>query len=154
MTDPKLVGEAAEELYQQKAYNCCESVATAVARAMGYDCGCLPALATGMGGGVGHTGQICGAITGGVMALGLGVARLGLNSHAAEKEKANEWASELVEAFNREFNYTACHDLIGIDFTAPDWRTEYGQKGCKAQCSRFVNFAATWTAAHLAAECP
>ncbi|MBN2583362.1 MAG: C_GCAxxG_C_C family protein [Planctomycetes bacterium] len=154
MTDPKLVGEAAEELFQQQAYNCCESTATAVARALGYDCSCLPVLATGMGGGVGHTGHVCGAVTGGAMALGLGVAKLGLKSHAAEKDQANEWVTELVEAFNREFSYTTCHDLVGIDFSAADWRTEYGQKGCKARCSSFVSFVASWVASRLASECP
>ncbi|NIA22334.1 MAG: hypothetical protein GWP05_10315 [Anaerolineaceae bacterium] len=151
MIDAKQVGQAAEALFDE-GYNCCEAVSVAVVKALGCECRCLPGLATGMGGGVGHTGHICGAVSGGAMALGLGVSRMGLKSHGAEKEMAVELVSELVDAFGREFNYVACGDLIGIDFGSPGWQAEYRDKGCRSECSRFVGFVGQWVATRLAAE--
>ena len=151
MMDAKHVAETSEALFSE-GYNCCEAVSVAVIKSRGWQCRCLPGLATGMGGGVGHTGHICGAVSGGAMVLGLGVSRMGLKSHQAEKEMANELVTELIDAFEREFNYVACGDLVGIDFASPAWRDEYRDKGCRERCNHFVRFAAEWVAVRLAAE--
>ena len=151
MEDSKQVAETAEALFSE-GYNCCEAVSEAVIKSRGWQCGCLPGLATGMGGGVGHTGRICGAVSGGAMVLGLGVSRMGLKSRQAEKDMANELVTGLIYAFEREFNYVACRDLVGIDFASPAWRDDYRDKGCKERCDHFVRFSAEWVAARLAAE--
>ena len=149
MTDPRQVAERAEQLFFQ-GYNCCEGVATALAEAMGAKCDCLPALATGMGGGVGHTGNMCGAVTGGAMGIGLAASRKKLKDHGAEKQWANERVAEFIEAFQREFTVADCRSLIHIDFRSTDWLGQYKAGGCKAKCGRFVGFSAEWVARHLA----
>ena len=75
-------------------YNCAQAVLQA---ATGRDDPELLAMAEPFGGGIGKSGCLCGAVTGGVMALGL----LG-------KGKNN---AELVAAFRREFGTTCCRGL-------------------------------------------
>ena len=151
MKDIEQVGQRAEALFMQ-GYNCAESVLAAVAESLGVTCDCIPAMATGMGGGVGHTGHACGAASGGAMAIGLASVRKKLPDHNAEKRWANELGTEMVAAFRRKFDAVNCRDLIGIDFAESTWAEKYQQKKCKQSCAGFVHFAADWTARRLAAE--
>jgi len=153
MIDRRRAADRAEQLFRD-GYNCCEGVATALAEAMGLACACLPGLATGMGGGVGHTGHVCGAVTGGAMAIGLLAVRKHLPDHVAEKLWANEIVTELIDAFHREFDAVDCQDLIGMDWRAADWLEQYNARGCKTSCTRFVRFAADWVAGRLGDEAP
>src|SRR4030066_652072 len=66
----KTAGEKAEENFKI-GFNCAESVLKSLADEMGIECSCIPKIATGFGAGLGRHGEICGAITGAVMALGL-----------------------------------------------------------------------------------
>lgn len=151
MNNPRQLADRAEQLFAE-GYNCCESTVTALVESLGMRCDCLPGLATGLGGGVGHTGDVCGAVTGGAMAVGLAAVRKGLASHVAEKDWANAIVTELVEAFDREFNYHRCRELIGIDFRATDWLEQYRDGGCKEKCSSFVRFVTHWVAERLTGE--
>lgn len=151
-TDPKQAAERADVLFHE-GYNCCESTLTALSEAMGVgDCGCLPAIATGMGGGVGHTGDICGAVTGAAMAIGLASSVMKLDNHTAEKQWANELVAELVDAFRREQNFLKCGELIPINWRAAGAPETYKAGGCKAKCTGFVRFATEWTARRLEVE--
>lgn len=59
-------------------FNCAESVLLATshekfAQSIG---GIIPRIATGFGGGIARNGDVCGALTGGVMAIGLALGRV------------------------------------------------------------------------------
>jgi C_GCAxxG_C_C family probable redox protein len=152
MKDPQAVGDQAEEMFYQ-GFNCCEGVATALAEALGRRCpGCLPALGTGMGGGLGHTGGACGAVTGGAMAVGLATTLKKFRDHSQEKQWANAIVAEFVDAFGREFNYIECSRLLNLDLRSPAAMDRYRDGGCKERCAHFVNFAASWVARRLAEE--
>lgn len=75
-------------------YNCAQAVLQATTGRSDPE---LLAMAKAFGGGIGESGCLCGAVTGGVMALGL----LG-------KGKRN---AELVAAFRSEFRTTCCRAL-------------------------------------------
>lgn len=75
-------------------YNCAQAVLQATT---GRNDPELLAMAKAFGGGIGQSGCLCGAVTGGVMALGL----LG-------KDNRN---GELVAAFRQEFRTTCCRAL-------------------------------------------
>ncbi|MCX7031789.1 MAG: C-GCAxxG-C-C family protein, partial [Spirochaetes bacterium] len=62
--------ERADQLFRQGT-NCAQAVACAFAEDLGADRGLTLRLATGFGGGMGHTGGTCGALTGAFMALGI-----------------------------------------------------------------------------------
>lgn len=75
-------------------YNCAQAVLQATT---GRNDPELLAMAGAFGGGIGQSGCLCGAVTGGVMALGL----LGKGDRNGE----------LVAAFRREFKTTCCRGL-------------------------------------------
>jgi C_GCAxxG_C_C family probable redox protein len=105
-----------------------------------------------LGGGLGHTGHICGAVTGAAMAIGFAACRKKLADHNAEKAWANLMVAELVDAFARQFNTTECRELLSFDLRQADWQERYQAGGCKDRCTAFVRFAAQWTAEKLNQE--
>jgi C_GCAxxG_C_C family probable redox protein len=85
----------------------------------GLEDGDLWQIATGFGAGFGRRGYVCGAITGGILALGLVSARdrastredrIGLRDDVYAK------VGELTRRFEEDFGSVQCHDLTGIDF--------------------------------------
>ncbi|MDH3997407.1 MAG: C-GCAxxG-C-C family protein [Desulfuromonadales bacterium] len=83
----------ASELYA-RGFNCAEAVLQATT---GREDPELIALAKGFGDGIGGSGCLCGAISGGIMALGL--------------EGRPECSQPLVEAFKEHFRTTCCRGL-------------------------------------------
>ncbi len=92
----------------------------------------------GFGGGMGHTGKTCGAVTGACMVLGL--------SQKVDRETRRETARktyELVQEFSRRFEAlhgaTGCKELIGYDLSLPEELAEARDKGVfTAVCPEFV----------------
>ena len=130
------------EAHFQEHYNCAQSVLWGVAETCGLACpSCIPAVALAMGGGIGHTGMACGALTGAVMAIGLAVDRVVGGSISDRKDEANPLAAALVHRFADEFGATDCLALLGFSWSEADavqrW---YGQRG--RTCDRYVRWAA------------
>jgi len=98
-------------------YNCAQAVLQATT---GRNDPELLTMAGAFGGGIGRSGCLCGAVTGGVMALGL-LGEGGRNG-------------ELVTAFRREFRTTCCRGL------SSDYR--WMSREHKANCRRLTVRAA------------
>ena len=75
----------------------------------GLDDSAALAISAGFGGGL-RSGEICGAISGAVMALGL-VCPFNEADNAEAKVKIAELAKNCVSACNDEYNYIRCLDL-------------------------------------------
>jgi len=135
--------EAADR-YFQEGFNCAQSVLRAVAEARGQACpACIPAVALGMGGGIGHTGRACGALTGAVMAIGLAVDRAVGGPIVARKAEAHRLAGQLVEAFASHFGSSDCAALLGFAWTAPGAVQRFERENLKAaRCTVCVRWAA------------
>ena len=127
-------------------YNCAETVLGAVNAAMGSEPAPLR-IATGFGGGVGRTGDICGAVTGAVMALGWIKGR----TRPDDKETYALVAATvrtLLADFRAEHGTLTCSVLTGYDLSDPAVLTKFGEdKERRQKCARFID-----TAARLAAE--
>ena len=85
------------------AYNCCQSVATVFAEELGYDEEASMKAATYFRGGM-QMGSVCGAITGGLLALGLS----GVDDAAA----ANEYYRKIRSNHDGMMN---CKDLLRVN---------------------------------------
>ena len=123
-------------------YNCAQSVLWGVAETCDLACrACIPAVALAMGGGIGHTGRACGALTGAAMAVGLAVDGVVGGSISDRKDEANRLTAALVHRFADEFGATDCLALLGFGWSEADaverW---YGQRG--QTCDRYVRWAA------------
>jgi C_GCAxxG_C_C family probable redox protein len=96
--------------------NCSQSVLSVFAGEFGLDKMTVLKIASGFGGGIGHMGQTCGAVSGAVMVIGL------KNNMAPEKTfdfNSNNYAviGRLVEEFKKRNGTVVCRDLIGFDFS-------------------------------------
>ena len=109
--------EAKARQYFEEHYNCAQSVFAPFALAFGMDVDKALKIATPFGGGMGHSGEICGAVTGGLMALGL--AR-GISSYDREKKYAcYDLAQEFMARFRDLHGDNTCPGLLGYHIGDP-----------------------------------
>ena len=85
----------------------------AVSQAMKLSSDIIPRIASGFGGGIGKQGEVCGAVTGGVMAIGL-VSGRDLPDDKQGKERAYQKAAEYMQQFQAQNHAIRCGDLLGV----------------------------------------
>lgn len=88
----------------------------AVSKATGRACECIPRIASAFGGGIARQGEVCGALTGGVMAVGLLHGRDRAEEEEA-KTTAYALAAELAQRFRELNGALHCRDLIELDLS-------------------------------------
>ncbi len=140
--------ERALELLDEK-YNCAQSVFAACATDAGLTEAQRLALAAAFGGGVVGQGEICGALTGALMALGemhsaviAADPAAGHDDPAAGHNAVHAKAKELIAAFRAAHGSILCRELTGCLL-----HTEEGQRSFKERdvhhtvCAKLVAFA-------------
>jgi len=109
----KQVSESAGN-YHNQGYNCAESIFLAfremVAPEISRD---MVRLATPFGGGLGRSGCICGALSGGVMILGAAKGRV---SPDVPRKEPYELSNEFHNRFRSKFGATCCRVLVKAEF--------------------------------------
>jgi len=106
------VAEALEMF--ESGCNCSQSVLGAFCEELGLSKETAFKLACPFGGGLGGYGNICGALTGAMMVVGLKYGATGGNDLDA-KRFSNEKTRQLIEDFNKKHGSCNCNDLIGFD---------------------------------------
>jgi len=111
--------EKAASLFKE-GYNCAQSVLLTMQDFWNEKEPLEPKVASAFGGGIGGRGSLCGALTGGVIAIGQ---KYGSNKPIdKEREKAYFLALKFYDRFQKEFGSVFCRDLIGYDLTDPKER--------------------------------
>jgi len=87
----------------------------------------LPRVATCFGAGLGRRGEICGALAGALIAVGLQKGRRRGEGDEA-KERSYEFAAQVVGSFRKRFGTIACRELINVDLSDANGRKIYRQK--------------------------
>ncbi len=102
--------ERAKELFL-KGYNCAQAVFVAFSDVTGIDEEQAFLISTSFGGGMGHSGEACGAVTGMYMAIG---AILGYKNptDADAKQKHYALIKNLSDEFKAEFSGIRCPELM------------------------------------------
>jgi C_GCAxxG_C_C family probable redox protein len=112
-------------------YNCAESVLRGVCFGMEVE---LPnralMIATPFGGGIGRSGDICGALVGGIMAVG---ALKGRTTPEQDRLACYEAANRLYKRFSDEFGSTCCRVL-----NKSDNKSDFRSSQHRERCGRFV----------------
>jgi C_GCAxxG_C_C family probable redox protein len=140
--------EAAVERFTQD-HNCAQSVLAAFAPSLGFPEEQALKLASLFGAGMARRGRTCGAVTGGLMALGL---KFG-NLDPEGKDAAYAVAREFMSQFEQRHGTLTCRELVGCDISIPEEREKARQAGVFAQlCPRLVREAAEIVQGLLAAE--
>ncbi len=143
---PDEVAQAAESAFTSGLY-CAESVVLAIAKSRGIDSVELTRMATGFCAGMARSRGPCGALTGGVMGLGLA---LGRSSAGESPDHAYEATRRLIAEFEQAFGSRDCHVLLGCDLGTPEGQAAFREKGLRAQCTRYTAKAAGIAATILA----
>ena len=121
--------------YAAKGFLCSEAVLLAIRDYLEVRSELVPKIATGFGAGMGR-GEVCGAISGGIIALGL---EFGRNSPKKQEKKAYWFATELLERFEREFSHVTCRELTRCDLTTEVGRKKYAdEKLWETKCRQYI----------------
>ncbi len=124
--------------YFDTGYGCAEAVLKAVAEFKGVESDLIPRLATGFCGGMARTGGMCGAVTGGVLALNL---LYGRNDSTGDKEANYQAIQEFMRIFRERFNDVNCPGLTGVDLATAEGQRQFTERNLHPRCANFVGEA-------------
>ena len=109
-----------------EGYNCAQSVFYSFCDALGFDKNAALKMACGFGAGMGRKGEICGAVTGGIMVIGAKYGR-GERDDRTATELTYKKTTELMDRFEKKHGTYICRKLLhGCELT-----TDEGQKHFK-----------------------
>jgi len=97
--------------YHQSGFHCAEAISKALTELFGQEGdGYAPKVASGFGGGIGGSHlETCGALTGGIIALGW---FWGRTNPGGDKTKVYELAADFREHFVEKFGSSHCQSLL------------------------------------------
>lgn len=129
--------------YADNGFLCSEAVLLSLSEAVGVKSKLIPRIATGFGAGIARSGNICGALSGAIMGLGVSFGRDEVSSATVSKY----WFSnEFVESFKKEFGTLRCPVLLGLDLDDPEdyeifRKKNLWEKKCKPIIKKSVELA-------------
>ena len=101
-------------------YNCTQAVLYSFCDGLDFDKNTALKLACGFGAGMGRRQEVCGAITGGIIALGLKHGR-GEGQDKTPTEETYRKVQKLMSAFESKHGTCICRTLLnGCDLNTPD----------------------------------
>lgn len=108
-------------------FNCSQAVFTAFAPDFGIDEELALKLGTSFGGGA-RNGDICGAVSGALLVIGLKYGHY-ISSDIQQKSHAYAIAVEYTKRFREANKSIVCRDLLGYDLTKPEEMACIKEKG-------------------------
>lgn len=131
------VARRSRELFES-GFLCAESVLLAVSEAKGVRSDVIPKVATGFCSGMARTGQQCGALSGGVLSLGLFTGR---STPKDSVEQTYLKVRTLQKMFRDRFEHTSCSDLLGVDLNTEEGQIEYFENDLFEKCFAYTEEA-------------
>jgi C_GCAxxG_C_C family probable redox protein len=127
--------EKAAALFDE-GFACSQAVLGAFCEPLGMDRALAMKIANGFGGGIARRQEICGAVSGAVMVIGLKYGRTEAGDMQAHK-KTYEKVNAYCNAFEAKHGFIQCRDLLGCGME------EAKEKGLfTSLCPKFVRDAA------------
>jgi len=137
----------AVQLFEQ-GYNCSQSVFMAFADKFGVDKALAASLSTSFGGGIGRLREMCGAVSGGALLLGLKYPHL--NPADMHTKNANyHIVQDFALEFKKQIGSYNCDDILDIFSELPETNTEQTDSSVVNPCVKCVKVAAELIAAKL-----
>lgn len=134
------LGRRCRELFESGCY-CAESVVIAVAERQGLPTGLAMRMATGFCGGISRTGGLCGALTGGIMALGLADGR---GSAADDHTLLYGKVARFLGEFEQRLGSTSCSGLLGCDISTVEGARVFASSDLESRiCAGITEAAGT-----------
>ena len=104
--------------YHHKGFNCCQSVLAAYADLTGLSEQASFDLGGGFGAGA-QTGELCGAITGAILTLGM-LTPVDAEGPVGSKRRTGKLAKEFQKRFQEKFGDLRCHPLLKREIQATE----------------------------------
>lgn len=117
--------------YLEQGFGCAQSVLATFSADLGLDEHLALRLATGFGSGMGRMCEVCGALTGAFMVLGLKYGKVISDGsrYGTDTETTYRKVAELAKMFKEKNGSIHCRELIGHDLSNPDERAKVVQLG-------------------------
>lgn len=138
--------KSAEDAFASGLF-CAESVVVALASAQGIESDLLPKIATAFCSGMARTCGTCGALTGAIMGISLGLGRL----KSSDSVQASYVATQrLIGEFEQAFGARDCHVLLGCDLGTQEGQALFRENQLGQRCAKYTGKAAEIAARILA----
>jgi len=128
-------------------YNCAQAVLHSLSPSLGFDCDSALRIACGFGAGFGRQQEVCGAVSGGVMAIGLRYGR-GEAEDKSRSEDCYQRTRQFLSAFKQRHGSIHCRELIGCDLLTAEGQQAFRDRNLlRETCARCVKTATELAAA-------
>ena len=125
----------------RKGLSCSQAIISVYGKDLGLDPGTAVKIASAFGAGVAKSGEICGAVSGALMVLGLSQKPEDIRD-ASSREKVYAQARRFVGEFAARNASVHCTELVGYDLSDPKQFAEAKEKKAFAtRCSKIVRDA-------------
>jgi C_GCAxxG_C_C family probable redox protein len=109
---------------------------------MGVTSELIPQIATGFGGGIASTGSVCGALIGGVMAIGIKYGRSEVAETQAD-QRAKKLTQQFIQQFKKEAGSLFCYDITQCDFNTLEGKKKFVESGAIKKCQKLATTTVT-----------
>lgn len=134
------VDEAAS--YFMRNCNCCQSIILTYGPQFGLPKEVGFRLGTGFVGGPARHGEVCGAVSGAIMVIGLAHGMID-ESDIKASGKTYELVNQFIKRFLKKNCFIKCRELLGCDIGTPEGMAFAKDQGLfETLCSNFVHDAA------------
>ncbi len=124
-----------------QGFNCSQAVLSAFAADFALKVGAARRIAQGFGAGVGRSDEMCGAVSGAIMVLGLRCGGIRADDSDA-RETTYTAVADFLQRFTKLHGSIECTTLLGYNLSDPQQRVE-AKKIVPARCPMFVSDAVT-----------
>jgi len=127
--------------YFKGDYICSQSVLRAILEAKGLYFETASMLAAGFGGGISRHGEICGSVTGVIMAIGI-LHSLDVKDPIEHRKRTYKSVNDFIDKFTKIHGSTTCNKLVGFDIKNSSLREKANNEGLFDNlCPSFIETA-------------
>lgn len=126
----------------KEGFMCSQAVLIAYADQFGVDRQTALRISAAFGGGMGRMGEVCGAVTGAFMVIGLEYGRIKVQDIKSH-ENTNRLVREFVAKFKSINRSIMCRELLECDLSTPEGQKAFIERKLRETlCTKFVRDAA------------
>ncbi len=126
----------------KEGFSCSQALLSTYGEEFGLNRETALKVAGAFGGGISQMGEICGAVTGAFMIIGLKYGKIKAEDEQA-REKTYELVREFVSKFKTHNSSIMCRELLGYNLSIPEEMKQVKEKGLVNRlCPKFVRDAA------------
>ena len=122
-------------------FGCAQCVASVFSEELGVDEVAAQKMALGLGGGIGRSGEVCGAASGAILVLGMKYGENSMNGEANKvaKEKVYALGQKYLQLYKEREGAIRCNDILGFDMNDAEARKAASEKGVFAKtCNKCI----------------